>query len=142
MQLPPCPPPPACLPLLPQPLLLAPQSCSVACLLTCLPAARRDRPDCELVEGGSRGQDAHYHLLGKLVHCNVRLQGDSMQRLVHYADNAMRAWAARTGRFEVLDGISKAAAEGTEGAAGLEPAAKAEAVTQPAAVHAAAATQR
>ncbi len=78
------------------------------------PPARRDRPDCEQVEG-SGTQNEYYHLLGALVHCNVRLQGDSMQRLVHFADNAMRAWAARTGHYEVLDSITtQATGEGAE----------------------------
>lgn len=71
---------------------------------TLVPACppRSDRPACENVEGGPRPQDAHYPLIGALVHCNLRLGPGALLRLGHFVDQAMRRWAARTGRYEVL----------------------------------------
>jgi hypothetical protein len=65
-------------------------------------AATSDRPGCELVEGGPRPQDAHYPLLGALVHCNLRLAPAGLARLVRYVDAAMLRWAAVHGRYDVL----------------------------------------
>jgi hypothetical protein len=49
-----------------------------------------------------RQQDAHYPMLGKLVHCNVLFKGPGLQRLLTLVDNAMQRWAARHGRYDVL----------------------------------------
>ncbi|KAI7839288.1 hypothetical protein COHA_006986 [Chlorella ohadii] len=65
-------------------------------------AATSDRPGCELVEGGPRPQDAHYPLLGALVHCNLRLAPAGLTRLARYVDAAMLRWAAAHGRYDVL----------------------------------------
>ena len=67
-----------------------------------LPSLCSDRPECELVEGGPRPQDAHYPLLGSLVHCNLRLAPGGLLRLVRYVDAAMLRWAAVHGRYDVL----------------------------------------
>lgn len=67
-----------------------------------LPSLCSDRPECELVEGGPRPQDAHYPLLGSLVHCNLRLAPGGLLRLVRYVDAAMLRWAAAHGRYDVL----------------------------------------
>lgn len=63
-----------------------------------------DRPQCELLEGGTRSQDAGYAALGALVHCNLRLGGASLARLLRFVDAAVARWAAATGHFEVLSG--------------------------------------
>ncbi|KAL4442053.1 hypothetical protein ABPG77_011314 [Micractinium sp. CCAP 211/92] len=89
-----------------------------------------DRPACENVEGGGRPQDAHYPLIGALVHCNLRLGPVALQRLGHFVDQAMRRWAARTGRYEVLQQGPPAA---LEAAGANEPAPQAWHATPPAA---------
>lgn len=62
----------------------------------------RDRPPCELVEGGKRPGDRRYRLSGALVNCNIRLDGRGLQRLVDIVDNAMLRWAARTGCYAAV----------------------------------------
>lgn len=54
------------------------------------------------MEGGPLPQDAHYPLLGALVHCNLRLAPAGLRRLVRYVDAAMLRWAAAHGRYDVL----------------------------------------
>lgn len=96
----------------------APRAC-------CVPAhpACSDRPACENIEGGGRPQDAHYPLIGALVHCNLRLGPVALQRLGHYVEHAIRRWAASTGRYEVLQQGSPAALP-TEGASLERPRAR------------------
>ncbi|GAB4817394.1 hypothetical protein N2152v2_004440 [Parachlorella kessleri] len=59
-----------------------------------------DRPGC--FNSFVRNDDRGY-----MVECNLRLKGDSLLRLLHYVDNAMLRWAARTGRYEVLSSLKK-----------------------------------
>ena len=56
------------------------------------PSACSDRPACE--RDGERE--------GRLLRCNVRLQAESMQRLVHRVDAALLRWAEHTGQHEAL----------------------------------------
>ncbi len=111
--------PAACM--LPDEHALTPRPAHLAC---------SDRPACENVEGGGRPQDAHYPLIGALVHCNLRLGPVALQRLGHFVDQAMRRWAARTGRYEVLQQGPPAA---LEAAGANEPAPQAWHATPPAA---------
>lgn len=78
---------------------------------------RSDRPACELVPEGERPQDAHHHLLGALVHCNLRLAPDGLRRLAATVDAAMLRWAAQHRRYDVLPGGGGAGEEGVPEAA-------------------------
>lgn len=85
-----------------------------------------DRPECELIANGTRRHDSRYPQSGGLVNCNLHFGPEARQRMANYVDQAVMRWAARQGRYGVLEPLREyraaeldAAAELAAGAGGL-----------------------
>jgi len=66
-----------------------------------------DRPECELMPNGTRRHDSRFPQSGALVNCNLFFGQTAKQRMLYYVDAAMMRWAARKGRFDIIEPLQR-----------------------------------